>query len=44
MNYNTTNLSGEFVVGQDFTFKVALQDVIKLYSIKPHQQYVIVAS
>ena len=44
VNYNTTNSSGEFVVGQVFTSKAALQDAIKLYSIKAHQQYVVVAS
>ena len=44
MNYNTANSSGEFVVSQVFTPKAALQDVVKLYSIKAHQQYVIVAS
>ena len=37
VNYNTTNSSGEFVVGWVFSSKVALQDVIKLYSIKTHQ-------
>ena len=30
VNYNTANSSGEFVVGQVFTSKVALQDAIKL--------------
>ena len=44
VNYNTTNSSGEFVVGQVFTSKAALQYVVKLYSIKAHQQYVVVAS
>ena len=44
MNYNTTNSSGEFFVGQVFSSKAALQDVVKLYSIKAHQQYVVVAS
>ena len=43
MNYNTTNSSGEFVVGHVFTSKVALQDVVKLYFIKAHQQFVVVA-
>ena len=37
MNYNTASSSGEFVDGQVFTSKVALQDVVKLYSIKAHQ-------
>ena len=44
MNYNTENSSGEFLVGQVFTSKATLQDAIKLYSIKAHQQYVVVAS
>ena len=44
VNYNTTSLSGEFVVGEVFSSKAALQDAIKLYSIKAHQQYVIVPS
>ena len=44
MNYNTRNSSGGFLVGKVFTSKVALQDVVKLYSIKVHQQYVVVAS
>ena len=44
MNYNTGNSSEEFLVGQVFTSKAALQDVVKLYSIKAHQQYVVVAS
>ena len=43
MNYNIANSSGEFVVGQVFSSKAALQDV-KLYTIKAHQQYVVVAS
>ena len=44
VNYDITKSSGEFVVGQVFTSKVALQYVVKLYSIKAHQQYVVVAS
>ena len=44
MNYNTANSNGEFVVSQVFTSKVVLQDDVKLYSIKAHQQYVVVAS
>ena len=44
MNYNTSNLSGEFFVGQVFTSKAALQDAVKLYSIKTHQLYMVVAS
>ena len=44
MNHNTGNSSGEFVASQVFTSKASLQDVVKLYSIKSHQQYVVVAS
>ena len=44
MNYNVENSNREFLVGKVFSFKVALQDVVKLYSIKAHQQYVIVVS
>ena len=40
MNYNTANSSREFVVGQVFSSKVALQDAVILYSI----QYVVLAS
>ena len=36
VNYNTGNLSGEFVVSQVFISKAFLQDVVKLYSIKAH--------
>ena len=44
MNYNTANSSGEFLVSQVFTSKAALEDVVKLYYIKAHQQYVVAAS
>ena len=44
MNHNAENSSREFVVGQVFNSKVALQDAIKMYSIKAHQQYVVVSS
>ena len=43
MNYNTIKSSGEFVVGQVFISKAALQDGVKLNSIKTHQQYMVVA-
>ena len=36
--------SGEFVVGQVFNFKFALQEATKIYSIKAHQEFVVVAS
>ena len=38
MNYNTANSSGKFVIGQVFSSKDALQDAVKLYSIKARQQ------
>ena len=44
MNYNTSNSSGEFVVDQVFTSKAALEDAVKLYFIKAHQQYVVIKS
>ena len=44
MNYNTSNSSGEFFIAQVFSSKAALQDTVKLHSIKAHQQYVVVAS
>ena len=43
MNYNTSNSSGEFVVGQVLSSKATLKNDVKLYSIKAHQQYVVVA-
>ena len=36
--------SGEFEVGQVFNSKSALQDATKIYSIKAHQEFVVVAS
>ena len=38
VNYNTANSSREFFVSQVFSSKFALQDVVKLYSIKAHKQ------
>ena len=35
---------GEFVVGQVFNSKFALQEVAKIFSIKAHQEFVVVAS
>ena len=37
-------LSGEFVVGQVFSYKSNLQEVAKIYSIKAHQEFIVVAS
>ena len=36
--------SGEFVVGQVFNFKYALQEAAKIYSIKAHQEFMVVVS
>ena len=36
--------SGEFLVGQVFNSKSDLQEVAKIYSIKAHQKFVVVAS
>ena len=40
----TGNSSGEFVIGQVFNSKSDLQEAAKIYSIKAHQEYVVVAS
>ena len=34
----------EFVVGQVFNYKTDLQEAVKIYSIKEHQEFVVVAS
>ena len=44
MKHSTRYSSGEFVVGQVFNSKSALQEAIKIYSIKAHQEFVVVAS
>ena len=44
MKHTTKYSSGEFVVGQVFNSKSVLQEVAKIYSIKAHQEFVIVAS
>ena len=44
MQHTTNYLSGEFVVGQFFNSKSNLQEAIKIYSIKAHQEFVVVAS
>ena len=44
MQHTTSYSSGEFVVGQVFNSKFDLQEVAKVYSIKAHQEFVIVAS
>ena len=40
----TSNSSGEFVIGQVFNSKSDLQEATKIYSIKAHQEYVVIAS
>ena len=44
MQHTTGNSSGEFVIGQVLNSKYDLQDAAKIYSIKSHQEYVVVAS
>ena len=44
MQHTNSYSSGEFVVGQVFYFKSNLQEAAKIYSIKAHQEFVIVAS
>ena len=44
MQHSTGYSSGEFVVGQVFNSKSDLQEAVKIYSIKAHQEFVVVAS
>ena len=44
VQHTTGYSSGEFVVGQVFNSKSNLQEVSKIYSIKAHQEFVVVAS
>ena len=44
MQHTTSYSSGEFVVGQIFNSKSDLQEVSKIYSIKAHQEFFVVAS
>ena len=44
MKHTTGYSSGEFVAGQVFNSKSALQEAAKIYSIKAHQEFVVVAS
>ena len=39
VKHTTGYSSGEFVVGQVFNFKSALQEAAKIYSIKAHQEF-----
>ena len=43
VKHTTRYSSGEFVVGQVFNSKFSLQEATKIYSIKAHQQFVVVA-
>ena len=43
VQHTTGNSSGEFVIGQVFNSKSDLQEAAKIYSIKAHQEYVVVA-
>ena len=42
VQHSTGYLSGEFVVGQVFNSKTDFQEVVKIYSIKAHQDFVVV--
>ena len=44
MKHTTRYSSGEFVVGQVFNSKSSLKEAAKIYSIKAHQEFVVVAS
>ena len=44
MQHTTGYSSGEFIVGQIFNSKSDLQEAAKIYSIKAHQEFVVVAS
>ena len=44
VNHTTRYSSGEFVTGQVFNSKSSLQEAAKIYSIKAHQGFVVVAS
>ena len=44
VKHTTRYSSGEFVVGQVFNSKYDLQEAAKIYSIKEHQEFVVVAS
>ena len=44
MKHTARYLSGEFIVGQVLNSKSALQEAAKIYSIKAHQEFVVVAS
>ena len=44
MKHTIGYLSGEFVTGQVFHPKSALQEAANIYSIKAHQEFIVIAS
>ena len=44
VNHTTRYSSGEFIVGEVLNSKFALQEAANIYSIKAHQEFVVVAS
>ena len=44
MQHTTSYSIGEFVVSQVFNSKSDLQEATKIYSIKAHQEFVVIAS
>ena len=43
MQETTSYANGEFVIGQVFNSKSELQEAAKIYSIRAHQEFVVVA-
>ena len=43
MQHTTGYSSGEFAVGQVFNSKFDFQEAAKIYSIKSHQEFVVIA-
>ena len=44
MQHTTGYSSGEFIANQVFNSKYDLQEAVKIYSIKAHQEFVVVTS
>ena len=44
MKHTTGYSSGEFIADQVFNFKYVLQEAVNIYSIKAHQEFVVVSS
>ena len=44
VQHSTDYSSGEFLIGQVFNSKTDLKEAIKIYSIKAHQEFVVIAS